>query len=224
METRLQTLIQPRFVCFDPIDDALVEICGCEFPRFASETNIVAVMNLGKMVEGARLTRERKNVSSTLVLNLNKALFDINIGSSILAHGSQLHQPARRDDLPNRPEKIKSAADVIDLGEYGAIMVNHRVWGRGLFAVMDNGVWPKSLQHAFDKAVVAQVGHEKFHFPASDLAPGRHTIVQGADGNQWFDVQFHLPAAFGEIVQDADSVSPAGQIHGRRPAQISVTT
>src|SRR6266566_3092372 len=210
METRLQTLIQPRFVCFDPIDHALVEICGCEFPGFASETNIVAVMNLGKMVEGARLTRERKNVSSTLMLNLNKALFDINIGSSILAHGSQLHQPARRDDLPNRPEKIKSAADVIDLGEYGAIMVN--------------GVWPKSLQHAFDKAVVAQVGHEKFHFPASDLAPGRHTVVQGADGNQWFDVQFHLPAAFGEIVQDADSVSPAGQIHGRRPAQISVTT
>ena len=85
-----ERFIQSGFVSHGAIDHALIEVSGAQLPNLAGKHHVVTVMHLRKMIEGARLLGERQNVLAAIVLNFDVAFFDINVGRTVFAHGSEL--------------------------------------------------------------------------------------------------------------------------------------
>ena len=54
--------------------------------------DVVAVVHLGQVVEGARLLRVRQHVGAALVGDLDEALFDVDVGRPVLAHRPELDE------------------------------------------------------------------------------------------------------------------------------------
>src|SRR5260370_42546143 len=99
------------------------------------------------MVEGPGLAGKRQDVPPSLVLNFNKAFFDVNVGGSILAHGSELHQMAVEPEFFHGPQHIESSADIVHLGKQAAVVVNHEITRGRLLGIVHIGVRTKSLEH-----------------------------------------------------------------------------
>src|SRR5262245_48775394 len=89
---------------------------------------------------------------------------------------------------------------------------------------MDNRVRSKATDDTSNRLVVAQVTHEQLQRSTGHFLPGLHAIVKGKDGDQRFNIELHLPAPLGKVVQDPDPVATVGQIHCRRPAKVTVST
>jgi hypothetical protein len=68
----------------------LVQIRRPDAPGFARKSDVVRVVNLAQVVEGASLLRVRQNVFPAIVRDLDKAFFNVDVRSAILAHGPKL--------------------------------------------------------------------------------------------------------------------------------------
>ena len=78
------------------VHDALVEVRRTDSPDATGELDVVAVVDLGQVVEGPRPLRVRQDVGPALVGDLDESLFDVDVGSPVLAHRAELHEMDRR--------------------------------------------------------------------------------------------------------------------------------
>src|SRR3954468_22112120 len=87
-----EALVARRLLGLDAVDDALVEVGRAQAPGTAGEVDVGRVVGLRAGVERARQLRIRERVLAPLVLDLDVALLDVDIGLAVLAHRSELHQ------------------------------------------------------------------------------------------------------------------------------------
>ncbi len=98
-------------------------------------------MHLGQVIERAGLLGEGKHVAAAIVLDLDVAFFDVDVGRAVFAHGTQLDQVAVGLDLAQGEEQVERADDVVDLGEGRMLAVDHGVRRRTLLGEVDDGFW-----------------------------------------------------------------------------------
>src|SRR5205085_3410499 len=94
VEARGEPRVEGRLVGLDPVDHALVEVRGAQAPDAAGEVEVVRVVHLRQVVERTRQLRVRKYIGATLVMDLDVALFDVDVGRAVLAHGAELDDVA----------------------------------------------------------------------------------------------------------------------------------
>src|SRR6185437_10552267 len=222
VETCRQIWIERGLLGFHAVNDALIEIGGAQAPDSTGKVKIVAVVDLGEVIEGAGLLGKGEQIFPALVFNLNVALLDVNVGRAVFAHGAELDQVAVGQVGLHGPNEVQGADHVVGLAEDGAVHVHHRVGRGGLFAIVDDGIGAERLQHVGDNAVVAQIADEQLDAVAGYLLPVAHPVVQGADGQQGLNIQFHFPAAFAEVIEHGDLVTALGKVHGGGPTEVAV--
>ena len=143
-----QGLVQRHFLGHRAVHHALVEIGGAQPPDLAREHDVVAVVHLGEVIEGARLLGERQHVLAAVMLDGDVAFFDIDIGSAVLAHRPQLHQVAVGPELPQREQQVQRSDHVVDLREDRVLAVDHGIRRGALFGEVHHRVrrpqsgWP----------------------------------------------------------------------------------
>jgi len=218
VEARSKARVELGFVRLDAVDDALVQVRRAQLPRPAGEQDIVAVVNLGEVIDRTGLLRIRQHVLSLLVLDLEEALFDVNVGRAVFAHRAQLDEMAVRRAFAQRPEDVECPRQVVDLREHGAVVVDHGIRRGGLLAVVDDGFRTEGFKDVLHGGVVTQVADVEVDRAARCLFPHLHAVVQRGDGDQRLDVQLHFPTALSEVVYHTDGVAARREIHRRRPA------
>ena len=80
------------------------------------------------------------------MLDGDVALFDVDVGRAVLAHGAQLDQVAVGGELADGEEHVEGADDVVDLGEDGVLAVDHRVGRGALLGEVHDGVGLERLR------------------------------------------------------------------------------
>src|ERR671918_1974471 len=225
IESGEEALVAFRVLRVDPVHDALVQVGGPEVPDPARQRDVHRVVHLRRVVEGAWLLRERKDVGSTLVPNLDEALLDVDVRRPVLAHRPELHQVRVRGQVTHGEQDVQRADDVVVLGERGVGARGHRVRRRGHLAVVHDDLGLELAEDPLDDVVVAQVTHRHAHTTTVDLLPrpgsGRQAL---GDGGQ--RVGFVLPVgpAAQPVVDEVHVVTEPRQMHRGRPAQVPVAT
>ncbi len=149
-----QPLVAVGLLGLDPVDDALVQVGRPQAPGAAGEVDVGRVGDLRAVVERARKLRIRERVLAALVLDLDVALLDVDVGLAVLAHRPQLHQVGVGDVVADREEDVEVADDVRVLGLGGALAGEHRVGRRGLLAVVDDRLGAGLGDHLFEEVAV----------------------------------------------------------------------
>src|ERR671919_743906 len=225
IESGEEALVAFRVLRVDPVHDALVQVGGPEVPDPARQRDVHRVVHLRRVVEGAWLLRERKEVGSTLVPNLDEALLDGDVRRPVLAHRPELHQVRVRGQVTHGEQDVQRADDVVVLGEHRVGARGHRVRRRGHLAEVHDDLGLELAEDPLDDVVVAQVTHRHAHTTTVDLLPrpgsGRQAL---GDGGQ--RVGFVLPVgpAAQPVVDEVHVVTEPRQMHRGRPAQVPVAT
>ena len=202
-----QPLVARRLLGLDPVDDALVEVGRAQAPGAAGEVDVGRVVDLGAVVERGRQLRVRQDVGPALVLDLDVALLDIDVGLAVLAHRPELDQVALGDVVADREEQVEVADHVGVLGLDRGLARGHRVGRRGLLAVVDDRLGGGLGDHLFEQVAVldrADVGGDLL---AGELPPGGDPVGQLGDRGQRVGARFAVPATAGEVVEDRDLVT-----------------
>ena len=141
-------------------------------------------MHLGQVIVGARLFGIGQAVCAALVGYLDEALFDVDVGRAVFAHGSQLDQVSSRADVCHGIEEVQGADHVVDLGVDGVRPVDHGVRGRPLLGVMHDGVGLE-LRQGFDQELrIGHVANEWSYGLVGHPRPCGQALVQVGDRNQ----------------------------------------
>src|SRR5680860_942795 len=115
VKARTQPLVQVALVRPDPVDDALIEVGSSETPDAAGEVDVVGVVHLREVIHGSGKLRKRQDIAPPLVVDLDKALFDVDIGRSVLAHGPELDEVRVRGEVTHAEEDVECSLDVVAL-------------------------------------------------------------------------------------------------------------
>ena len=161
--------------------------------------DVVAVVDLRQVVHRAGGLRVEEGVLPAVVVDRQVALFDVDVGRPVLAHGAELDQVRLGADVADREQDIEVADDVVRLGVRRVPDVDHRIWRRRLLAVMDDRVGPDVADHRFDEAVVDQVADRQSDVESRDLVPRTDPLVEGRDGEEGPDPDLEFPLALGEV-------------------------
>lgn len=141
-----ELLMHFSLICPRPINDSLVQI-GCSYPpSLASKCDVVRIMDLAQMIEGACLLGIRQSICSSIVSNSYATLLNVNVWSSIFSHCAKFHQMTLLSELLYSKENIESSDYIIMLSEHSPRSINHGVWGRPLFPKMNNCIRLKWLE------------------------------------------------------------------------------
>ena len=160
-----QALVAGGLVGLDPVDDALVEVGRAQAPGAAGEVDVGRVVDLRAVVERGRQLRERQRVAAPLVLDLDVALLDVDLGLAVLAHRPELDQVAVGHVVADREEQVEVADHVRVLGLDRLLARGHRVGRRGLLAVVDDRLGAGLGDDAVEEVAVLDRADE-----AADLA------------------------------------------------------
>ena len=163
-----------------------------------------------------------QRVGAAVVRNLDKALFDIDIGRSVLAHRAELDQVALRHVLANGVNGVERADEIVDLGEHGMAPIDHRKWRAALLAVVDDCVGLEIANDGADERVVGQIADRGLDSLAGRFAPRRDPVLQRANRNQALGSAFEVPLTAAEVVHDAYLVAALRQVHRLRPSEVAV--
>src|SRR5262249_45178177 len=87
-----QPLVPGGFRGLLAVHHALGQVCGPQVPDPAGELGVVAVVPLGQVVERAGPLGEQHPVGPAVVLQVEPALLDVDVGRAVLAHRAQLDQ------------------------------------------------------------------------------------------------------------------------------------
>src|ERR1700733_1303867 len=134
-----QGLVDLDLVGDRTVDNALIEIGGAQAPNLAGEHDVVTVMDLGEVIEGARLLGKRERVLTAVVLDGEETLLDIDVWGAVLSHGSHFHDVAIRGQFADRKQQIEGTDDIRDLGKDGVLVVDHRIGRGALLGEMHDG-------------------------------------------------------------------------------------
>src|SRR6266550_448053 len=193
-------------------------------PDLASEHHVVAVVHFREVIEGARLLREGKYVLAAVVFDGDVALFDVNVGGAVLAHGAQLDEVTIRQKFANGEKNVQCSDDVVHLGEDGVLAVDHRVGSRALLREMDHGFRFEGLKCGSEKVVVGNVTDKQFDGLAGHVLPDPDAIRQRANRSQRLRAKLVVPKAPQKVVNDRNRMTSPRQIEGRSPTAIAVPT
>ena len=206
-----------------PVHDTLVQIRRAQAPGPAAERDVVAVVDLGQVVEAARLLGERQDVGAAAVRDLDVALLDVDVGRAVLAHRPELDEVDRGVDVGDGIDEVQRAHDVVDLGVDRVLAVDHGVGGAALLGEVDDGIGAEAAHHVVDEGLFGQIADEHVESLARHLLPAVDPPVQRGDRDERVNPHFEVVAPPGEVVRDAHLVAGPGKMQCRRPAQIPVT-
>ena len=218
-----QAVVELGLLGIGAVDDALVEVGRAQAPDPAAELDVVAVVHLRAVVEGAGLLGVDHPVLAALVLDLDPALLDVDVGLAVLAHRAELDQVDVAIDVGDRVHHVEVADDVVGLRVDRVRLVDHRVRRCALLAEVDDRLGAEVAHHLVHELGVAEVADVGLDRLAADLAPGGHALLERADRDQALDAHLHVVAASREVVVDGDVVPERGQMQGGRPPEVPVT-
>src|SRR5664279_2346649 len=134
-----QRLIEGGLVGGSTVDNALIQIGGAKSPDFAGKHHVVAIVDFGKVIKGTRLFGIRKNILTAVVVDGDVTLFDIDVRSTVLTHGSKFDEMTIRKNFTHGKQDVKCTDDVVHLSKDGVLAIDHRIGGGTLFGKMNNG-------------------------------------------------------------------------------------
>ena len=133
--------------------------------------NVVGVVHLAEVVERARLLGVGEGIFATIVLNGDVALFDVNVGGAVLAHGAQLDQVAIGEVVAQHVEQVEVAQHVVGLGQHGVLTVDHREGGRALFTEVNHSTRLKLEHGLLQEGVVIDIADVKVDVLTGEVFP-----------------------------------------------------
>src|SRR5438132_6563978 len=92
-----------------------MKVGGTQSPESAGELDVVAVVQLGQVIEAAWLHREGQTILPAIVGDREEALLDVDIGGPVLAHGAQLDEVGARRVITEGKEEVERADQIVDL-------------------------------------------------------------------------------------------------------------
>ena len=206
------------------VDDALVEVGGAKAPDATAEHDVVAVVHLGQMVEGAGLLRVGQHIGPPLVGDLDEPLFDVDVGVPVLPHGPELHEVDVRVRLLNGVHDVEVPDDIVDLGVDRMLAVDHGVRSRALLTEVHDGVRLGLGDHAIRECGVGQVADADVDGMTRELLPAVDSLGERGDRHQAVDPHLAVVFTAHEVVDDRDLVSQGRQVQSCRPAEIAVSS
>ena len=184
--------------------------------------DVVRVVDLGEVVQRPRLLREGQNVAAALVVDLDEALFDVDVGRPVLAHRAELDQMAIGRVIPKEEEEVERADHVRELRLDGLLSTGHREGRRRLFAVVDRSLRLALNNDLLEEGWVLDRADIRTDLIARDLLPGCDPLVERPDRRQRIGSVPLVPVSAGEVVDDRDLVPTGREPHRGRPAEIAV--
>src|SRR3990170_450192 len=170
------------------------------------------------MVEGARLLRVGQPVPTAIVLDLNKALFNVDVGRAVLAHRAELDEVACRGELLQREEYVEVADNVVVLRVKRVPPVDHRVGRGALLGEVDDCLRAMALHDAGEELPVQQVTELDRYRLAAYLLPRLHPLFYVGERREAMrpELVVYLPAD--AVVDYHHLVAGVGEVQGGRPA------
>ncbi len=162
--------------------------------------NVVAVVNLGEVIERRRLLGKRQHILAPVVLDFDVAFLDVDIRGAVLAHGSEFDQMAVGPQLADREEQIQSADDVVDLSGNRMLAVDHRIRRGPLLGEMDHCVGLTGFDRGSEEVVIGHVADQQLDILAGEIAPGLETFGKRPDWCQGLNAEFMVPLPPHEVV------------------------
>ena len=205
------------------VDHALVEIGGAKAPDPAREHDVVAVVHLGEVVEGARLLGIREPVLTAVVLDVDEPLFDVDVRRAVLAHRPQLDQVGLGGQVLHGEQDVQRAHDVVDLGDHGVPARQHRERRGAVFGVVDDGLGFEAPEDVLDELPLGDVADERLDGALPEGGPRGDAVLQRGDRDERVRPDLVVPQPPVEAVGHRHVVAAAGQMHRGRPPQIAVT-
>lgn len=222
VEAGTQAWIETSRLGFDAIDHTLVEIGCTDAPDATGKHDVVAVVHFAEVVKRAGLLGERQGISAAVVGDSDVALFDIDVGGTVFAHGAELDKVTIGRVFSDGVEQIHGADDVVGLGVDGMTPIDHRVWGAALFAKMHDGVRSEAFEGWLKKGIVAEIAHKQLDVLAGELMPEGDAFVDGWNGDEAIGAEFVIVATADEIIENGDVVAVLRKMDGSGPAEVSV--
>ena len=224
VEARAQALVEVGLVGRDAVDDALVEVGRPQAPDAAGEVDVVRVVDLREVVDRARELRVGQRVLAALVLDLDEALLDVDVGRPVLAHRPELDEVAVGHPVAQREQQVQRADHVRLLRVDRVAAGDHRVRRRRLLAVVDDRLGQHVGDDLVEELAVVDVADHRLDVAPRDLPPGLDPLAERGDRGQRVRRVLVVPATAGEVVDDEHLVAPRGEPHGGGPAEVAVAT
>src|SRR5919106_2257467 len=178
VETGEETLVEPGLRRLDAVDDALVQVGRPKPPHPAGEVDVVAVVDLGEVVERAGQLREGQGVSPALVLDLDEPLLDVDVGRSVLAHRPELDEMRLGRVLAHRPEELQRADDVVPLRHDRVVDALHRPGSARLLPVVHDRVRLEVGDDVLHERALGNVADVRVDPLSRHFAPGVDALVE----------------------------------------------
>src|SRR6266567_7897499 len=164
------------------------------------------------MIERPRLFWIRQNIRTAFMMDLDKALFNIDIGCAIFAHGTQFHQMTVRRKFLHGVQDVKRANDIVCLCENSVPTVNHRVRGGTLFGKVDYSLRLKRLKDCGNCLIVHCIANIELDLSSGNFFPRLDAFMKGGDGNQTIEAAFKIEVPAHKVVEDSDIMSFTGKV------------
>ncbi len=222
VEAGQQPVVEQRLLGVDAVDDALVEVGGAEPVDPGGEVDVGGVGDLAGVVPAVGQLRERQRVGAALVLDLDVALFDVDVGAAVLTHRAELDQVAVGVVLEDREDDVEVVLHVVELREDRLRAPLHRVGRRRDLAVVDDRVGVEVPHDAVQQVVVAQVDQVDVDRAPRDLLPRRRPSGEVQDRGEAVAAGLGDQLAAQVVVGDCDLVAVGRQTHGRGPPEVTV--
>ena len=208
----------------DTVHDTLIEIRGRNVPGASGEQDVGAIVTLGQVVEGPSLFRVREHILTSVVLNLNVSLLNVDIRSSVLSHGSKLDKVAIGGQLLDSVENIDCTNNVVLLGVHGPGPVNHGVGRRALLSKVNDGLRLEGGERLLEEGPVTHITDHELDMLSGHLGPLLHTVVWGSNRGQGVGSQLQVDGPPDQVVDDRDLISTGRQVKSGGPTTVSVSS
>lgn len=140
IEQGAQARVGLGFFGFQPINRALHQVGDLEIPHAHAKPEQIGVHDLGGVVERRGLAGEEELALAALVLDLDPALFDVDVGSAVFAHGADVDDMGVAGEVAQCPDQVVGDEQVVGDGAVGVLVVDQRIGGGGLLGVVDDGL------------------------------------------------------------------------------------
>ena len=120
-----QQFVHAGLVGQHAVNHPLVEVGGPQTPNPTGKVDVVGVVDFREVIETAGLLGIGQGIFATVVLDRDVALFDVDVGRAIFAHGAQLDQVTVGELLTNDVEQVEGSDNVVGLGQHGMFAIDH---------------------------------------------------------------------------------------------------
>jgi len=174
------------------------------------------------VVERSRLLGVEHPVVTTVVLDLDEPLLDVDVRRPVLAHGPELDHVAVRSAVAYREEHIEGAHHVVDLRLHTVAGADHRVGGGALLGEVDDGFGLGGADQLVDRGGVTEVDLVPVELVAALRLPAGQTVGNRGDRASGCPFRTPRPAPSHQAVDRDDVMAACRQVKGGRPPEVAV--